>query len=71
MVGESSEILGYHSNELLSVNTLRELKLRSRSRMSKQSFVSVRHVYFLSTDNIFAWICKVQPSIYHRVLLEL
>jgi hypothetical protein len=31
-------------NELSSVNTLRELKLRRTSRMSKQSYVSVYRV---------------------------
>jgi hypothetical protein len=37
------------SNELLSVNTLHEHKLSSRSRRSKQFFVSIYCIYSVNT----------------------
>jgi hypothetical protein len=50
-------ISGYHTNKLLSVNTLRECKLHT-SQMSKQSSVSVYRVCSESTDNMLMWICE-------------
>jgi hypothetical protein len=46
----------YHSNDLLSCDTLHELKLYSRSRKNEQSFISAYLVYSLLTDNFDMWI---------------
>jgi hypothetical protein len=53
------EISGYHSNELSSVNIFLEHKLYTRSRTSKNYFVSVYRVYSVSIVNILMWICEV------------
>jgi hypothetical protein len=41
------------------INALHGPQLCSRWQMSKLSFVSVYHVYSVSTENIFMWICEV------------
>jgi hypothetical protein len=55
------EISSYHSIELQSVNTLHEIALYSKSRLSEQSFVSV---YDLSMDNDNIWLCICERSAY-------
>jgi hypothetical protein len=57
-------ILAYHSKKLLSI----KCKLYNRSQMSEQSFVSVCHVRFLSTDNSLMWICEVWCVVWKRWL---
>jgi NADH:ubiquinone oxidoreductase subunit C len=55
----SDAILSYLSNKFSSINMFHECKLYMRSQMSDRSFVSVYHVYSVSTDNILMWVCEV------------
>jgi hypothetical protein len=52
----SLAISGYYDNELSNINAL---QLCYRSRMTKQSFVSVYCLYALSINNILMWVCEV------------
>jgi hypothetical protein len=52
-----TQIFGYYSNELLSVNTLHEHKLRNKSQMSEQPSLSIYRVYSMSADNILMCCC--------------
>jgi hypothetical protein len=45
------EVSGFHGNELSSVNKMHKLKLRNRSQMSDQSYVSVYRIYSVNIDN--------------------
>jgi hypothetical protein len=60
-------ISSYHSNELLSINTLDERNLCSRSQTIEQHFVSVYRVYSVSIDNILMWVCEVWYTLQGRL----
>jgi hypothetical protein len=56
----------HHSNELTSVNTLNECKLRGKSRQSDRCFVPVYCIYSVNTENILMWISEASYTIQRR-----
>lgn len=54
-----SRKFGYHSKKQSSVRGMHERMLRSRSRMSEQTYVPVCLIYCVGTDNSPIWVYEV------------